>query len=160
MTKAWVLAAFTALAAIASAEEIPGGAALTDTVRGLDTKLFDAYNRCDLDTLSAMVSEDLEFYHDVTGLSRGRDVFLTAIKNNICGKVHRDLVAGTMEVYPLAHFGAVEIGQHVFCDPRQTPVCDPKTAGIAKFVTLWRFADGKWQITRVISFNHVNNWQR
>ena len=31
------------------------------TILSLDTKLFDAYNHCDLTTLGAMVSDDLEF---------------------------------------------------------------------------------------------------
>ena len=45
-----------------------------------------------------MVAEDLEFYHDQTGLAVGRQPFVDAIKANICGKVHRELVAGTIEV--------------------------------------------------------------
>jgi len=50
-------------------------AALTETVTALDTKLFDAYNHCDLTTLGAMVSDDLEFYHDQTGLMVGKAPF-------------------------------------------------------------------------------------
>jgi uncharacterized protein DUF4440 len=97
----------------------PSAAELQRTVAALDTRLFAAYNHCDLETLAALVAEDLEFYHDKTGLSRGRAPFIAAIKSNICGKVHRDLVAGSLEVYPLHGYGAVEIGTHVFCDPRQ-----------------------------------------
>ncbi len=63
--------------------------ALFLTIRSLDAKLFDAYNHCDLTTLGAMVSDDLEFYHDQTGLSVGKAPFLAAIKQNICGKVQR-----------------------------------------------------------------------
>src|ERR1700681_367727 len=59
---------------------------LFKTIQSLDTKLFDAYNHCDLTTLGAMVSDDLEFYHDQTGLSVGKEPFLAAIKQNICGK--------------------------------------------------------------------------
>jgi hypothetical protein len=40
-----------------------------------------------------MIDENLEFYHDQTGLSVGRQLFLDAIKANICGKVHRELVS-------------------------------------------------------------------
>ena len=76
-------------------------AELTQTVAALDTKLFDAYNHCDLKTLGAMVSDDLEFYHDQTGLMVGKAPFLEAIQNNICGKVERTLVPGSMEVYRL-----------------------------------------------------------
>src|ERR1051325_4777721 len=65
---------------------------LFKTIQALDSKLFDAYNHCDLATLGAMVSDDLEFYHDQTGLSVGKEPFLPAIRENICGKVERFLV--------------------------------------------------------------------
>src|SRR5581483_9590207 len=93
-------------------------ATLLETVAGLDAGLFDAYNRCDLEKLGSYVADDLEFYHDRTGLSRGRQVFLDSIRNNICGKVHRDLIPGSLEAYPLNGYGAVEIGDHIFCDSR------------------------------------------
>jgi Domain of unknown function (DUF4440) len=143
-----------------TAKNPPAPDPLFQTVAALDTALFDAYNRCDLDKLGSMVADDLEFYHDKTGLSRGRAPFIAAIKNNICGKVHRDLVAGSLEVYPLHGYGAVEIGTHVFCDPRQTAVCDAAKSGVAKFVMLWQNAGGTWTLTRVISYDHVSDWQR
>jgi ketosteroid isomerase-like protein len=139
---------FAALSA-AHAQSAESPEALFKTVQGLDTQLFDAYNHCDLATLSAMVSDDLEFYHDKTGLATGRQVFIDAIKNNICGKVTRELVPGTLEVYPLAHYGAVEIGIHQFHHPGQAD-----NVGEAKFVHIWRIQDGKWTITRVISYDH------
>ena len=139
----------------------PGAQAqLVRTVTALDAELFAAYNHCDLDKLGALVAGDLEFYHDQTGLSRGREAFLAAIKNNICGKVHRDLVAGTLEVYPLAHYGAVEMGTHVFCDPHPVARCDPAKSGIARFVMLWREEGGTWQLTRVVSYDHQSDRQR
>src|SRR5262249_713587 len=87
---------------------------LFKTIQSLDAKLFDAYNHCDLTTLGAMVSDDLEFYHDQTGLSVGKEPFLAAIKQNICGKVQRALLTDTLEVHPLKGYGAVEIGIHRF----------------------------------------------
>lgn len=122
---------------------------LFKTIHGLDTKLFDAYNHCDLTTLGAMVSDDLEFYHDQTGLSVGKEPFLAAIKQNICGKVQRELLSDTLEVYPLKGYGAVEIGIHRFHHPQ-----DPENLGDAKFVMLWQNKDGVWKVTRVISCDH------
>src|SRR6185437_7773361 len=84
-----LLAPLASVAQPASAKSAAGPDALFQTVSALDTKLFDAYNHCDLDTLGAMVADDLEFYHDKTGLSVGKQAFLEAIKQNICGKVHR-----------------------------------------------------------------------
>ena len=124
--------------------------ALTRTVTALDTKLFDAYNRCDLTTLGTMVSDDLEFYHDQTGLTVGKTPFLASIKQYICGKVERTLVPGTMEVYPLKGYGAVEIGVHRFHHPAEPG----NGMGEAKFVTLWQNKDGVWRVTRVISYDH------
>ncbi|MDQ6873144.1 MAG: nuclear transport factor 2 family protein, partial [Gemmatimonadota bacterium] len=126
------------------------------TIAGLDSVLFDAYNRCDLVRLGSFVAEDLEFYHDQTGLARGRQPFIDAVRQNICGKVRRDPVRSSLEVYPLKGYGAVETGGHMFCDPRVHRVCDEKTSGIAKFVILWQLKDGTWSIPRVISYNHVS----
>jgi hypothetical protein len=121
------------------------------TVAALDTKLFDAYNHCDLATLGDLVSNDLEFYHDKTGLTVGKKPFVDAIQQNICGKVERTLVAGSLEVYPLAHYGAVEIGIHRFTHPGHPE----EGVGEAKFVMLWQNKEGKWFITRAISFDHA-----
>jgi ketosteroid isomerase-like protein len=121
---------------------------LFDTVEALDTEFFGAYNHCDLATVSSMVADDLEFYHDVTGFSPGRQLLLDGLKNNICGKVTRELVPGTLEVYPIAKYGAVEIGIHRFHHPGNTDV------GEARFITLWQNKDGVWKITRALSFDH------
>lgn len=123
---------------------------LFKTIESLDSRLFDAYNHCDLKTLGAMVSEDLEFYHDQTGLSAGKDPFIAAIRQNICGKVLRILVPGSMEVYSLKGYGAVEIGVHRFHHPEHPE----DGVGEAKFVTLWQNKDGVWKVTRAISYNH------
>lgn len=124
--------------------------ALFQTISVLDTKLFNAYNKCDLKTLGAMVSDDLEFYHDKTGLSVGKPLFIEAIRKNICGKVHRELVPGTLEVYPLNGYGAVEIGVHRFTHPGLD-----NELGEAKFITLWQNQNGAWKVTRVISYDHA-----
>lgn len=99
--------------------------------------------------LGSMVSDDLEFYHDQTGLSVGKAAFLAAIKQNICGKVQRTLIEGTLEVYPLNNYGAVEIGIHRFHHSDESD-----NVGDAKFVHVWHNDNGVWKITRVISYQH------
>ncbi len=131
------------------AQAAPAPDSLFQTIQSLDTQLFDAYNHCDLQKLGSLVTEDLEFYHDKTGLAVGRQALVDAVKKNICGKVTRQLVPGTLEVYPIATYGAVEIGVHRFHHPG-----NDADVGEAKFVMLWRNKDGVWQITRVISFDH------
>jgi len=121
---------------------------LTKAITALDKQLFDAYNTCDIEKLGTLVADDLEFYHDKTGLAVGKKPFLDAIKMNICGKVTRELVPGSLEVYPLHGYGAVEIGVHRFHHPGDSDV------GEAKFVQLWQYKNGAWKITRVISYDH------
>lgn len=125
--------------------------ALFQTIQSLDTQLFDAYNHCDLEKFGSLVADDLEFYHDKTGLSRGRAALLEGIKNNICGKVTRELVPGSLEVYPIADYGAVEIGVHRFRHPGHET---SDSIGEAKFIHLWQKTNGAWKVTRVISFDH------
>jgi Domain of unknown function (DUF4440) len=132
-------------------EDIKDQAQLTAAITTLDKELFDAYNTCDLEKLGTLVVDDLEFYHDKTGLAVGRQVFLDAIKNNICGKVTRKLVDGSLEVYPLKGYGAVELGVHRFYHPGMQ---DHGVVGEAKFITLWQYKDGAWKVSRVISYDH------
>lgn len=142
---------------VASAAAVHAGEkqadALTVTIAASDRALFDAYNSCDLPKLGLMVTEDLEFYHDQAGLMRGRVPFVEAIKANICGKVRRDLVPASLEVYPLKGYGAVEIGVHTFCPADTGGTCRAPGAP-AKFVHVWRQTDGNWILARVISYDH------
>jgi len=127
----------------------PAQDALYQTVAALDAKLFDAVNNCDMKTVDSMWADDAEFYHDKNGLMVGRENIVNAIKNNLCGKVTRQLVQGTLEVYPLNGYGAVEIGVHRFYHPS-----DKENMGEAKFIHVWQNKDGVWKITRVISYDH------
>jgi hypothetical protein len=136
--------------AVPSLDAIKTDAELTSAISALDTQLFDAYNTCNLEKLGSMVADDLEFYHDKTGLAVGKKVFLDAIKENICGKVTRELVKGSLEVYPIHGYGAVEIGVHRF----HHPGVQNDVLGEAKFVHLWEYKDGAWKVTRVISYDH------
>jgi hypothetical protein len=133
---------------------------LFTTIAHLDSALFDAYNRCDLVRLGSFVAKDLEFYHDQTGLARGRQSLIDGVRKNVCGRVRRDLVRGSLEVHPLKGYGAVETGDHLFCDPRVYRVCEDTTSGSAKFVMLWQLREGTWSVTRVISYDHVSSYHR
>ena len=121
---------------------------LTATIKRLDAELFDAYNRCELEKFGSFFPEQLEFYHDQTGGGpMTREQLVGAIKQNICGKVHRE--RESLEVYPLKNYGAVELGTHRFTHPGID-----NDSGTAKFVQLWKYEDGRWWLTRVISYDH------
>ncbi|WP_263383017.1 nuclear transport factor 2 family protein [Granulicella arctica] len=141
-----------AILASCQGQSMPSAVPLQEAIAAQDKALFDAYNTCDLVKLGTMVTDDLEFYHDKTGLAVGKQVFLDSIKQNICGKVTRELVPGTLEVHELAHYGAVEIGVHRFHHPGQK---DHDVLGEGKFVMLWQNKDGMWKLTRVISYDHA-----
>ena len=124
---------------------------LFQTISRLDKQVFDAIDRCDMQTEASFWSDDAEFYHDKTGLMVGGQQIVQAFKNNLCGKVKRELVPGTLEVYPLEGYGAVEIGVHRFLHPWEQ---DHGVVGEAKFIHVWQHKDGAWRITRVISIDH------
>ena len=120
------------------------------TISDLDTALFDSYNSCDLEKFKSFFTDDLEFYHDQGGLTVGSQTVTEQVKKNICGKVRRELVAGTLKVYPMHGYGAVEVGSHRF-----QPAKGGEPTGEAKFIHVWQRKDGAWKITRVISYDHV-----
>jgi hypothetical protein len=135
-------------------------AAAADTlfrqIAASDSTFFDAYNNCELSKMRAYLTTDIEFYHDQTGLAH-LPKLMSDLQKNICGKVHRDPVPGTLEVYPLKGYGAVATGLHRFCDSRKYRTCEEGKSGVAKFVTLWRKQNGKWRMSRVISYDHASS---
>ena len=131
-------------------DKIQNQAELDKTIAALDTAVFDAYNHCDLPRFASFFTEDVEFYHDATGLTVGRDKLIEGIRNNICGKVTRELVPGTLQAHRLNHYGAVELATHRFHHPGH----ESDGIGEAETVMLWQFKDGAWKVTRVISYDH------
>lgn len=128
----------------------PDSKKLYDSIVAVDSIFFTAYNNCDTVTMASLISEDLEFYHDKGGLMTSKDSVLEAIRKNICGKVTRELVKGSIEVYPIAGYGAVETGRHFFHNNREPEPAEP---AIGKFVQLWKKENGGWKLTRVISLH-------
>jgi|SoiMethySBSTD1v2_1073268.scaffolds.fasta_scaffold2105378_2 hypothetical protein len=152
MLSVYVTLNMCALQANAQAlENIKSQEELNKVVGALDSELFDSYNRCDLDKFSSFFVDDVEFYHDQGGVTLGKAKLLESLKMNICGKVSRELVSSSVQVYPMKGYGAVQMGSHRFHHPGRE---DTEPVGEAKFIHLWRYKDGAWQITRVISYDH------
>lgn len=128
----------------------PDSKVLYDNIVHADSVFFAAYNNCDTTTMASVISEDLEFYHDQGGLMTSKDSVMEAIKKNICGKVTREWVKESIEVYPIAGYGAVEMGSHFF---RNNQEPEPVTHKIGKFVQLWKNENGNWRLTRIISLH-------
>ncbi|SRR5258708_6246817 len=127
----------------------PKTQALYNTIVHMDSVYFNAYNSCDMQTQTAIYSDSLEFYHDASGLTTSKTTVLDAIKKNICGKVTRVLEKGSIEVYPLPNYGAVEMGLHSFINHAENNSMSKPD----KFILIWRFKNDQWQIPRVISLH-------
>ena len=117
----------------------------------MDSVLFDAFNSRDAEKFKSLFTEDLEFYHDKGGLTNYDHTinFMNEVAKNNNG-LRRDLVKGSLEVYPIPGYGAMEIGAHTFCHLEN----GKQDCGTFKFVQIWQKKNGDWKITRVISYGH------
>ena len=61
----------------------------------------------------------------------------------------RELLKGSIEVYPIPNYGAVQMGAHRFYNHQE------KTgpSRFSKFVHLWHRENGMWKLARVISLH-------
>lgn len=145
-----VLLAAVAFAASAGNPQPP---ALQDTIAALDKAVFDSFNRCadpaQLQAHADHFAPDVEFYHDTGGVTWTRDAMIASTAKFACGRYTRELVAGSLRVYPVKDFGAISQGVHRFCQV-DTGACD----GEADFTMVWHQHDGHWQVTRVLSYGH------
>ena len=126
-------------------------AILYNEIAHMDSVLFGAFNSRDVDQFKNLLTTDLEFFHDKGGLTNYEHTIgfmkTTAQSDN---KLRRDLVKGSLEVYPIPGYGAMEIGSHTFCHEEQ----GKQECGTFKFVHIWQKKDGQWKISRVVSYGH------
>ena len=129
----------------------PASQELYNEIKRMDAALSDAFDSHDINKLKALFAEDLEFYQDNEGLDRYEQAmkdFETLFAQD--NKMRRKLVEGSLEVYPIKDYGAIEIGSHQFCHLEK----GKDECGTFRFVHLWRRGDGAWKISRVVSYAH------
>mgnify|MGYP000612992128 CR=1 FL=1 len=123
----------------------------------LDSLFWQAYNTCDVPGMAQFLSEDLEFYHDKSGLTAPKKALVAGMKTGLCGNadlhLRREAVKGTVEVFPLHNYGAILSGEHVFYVVPKGK--EEYLDGIAKFTHVWRYEGGKWTMARVLSYDHA-----
>lgn len=126
---------------------------LYDSIAYLDSIFFNAFNTRDLDKLKTLLSDSLEFYHDLGGVTNYIQN-IDAFKRTFAGdrKLRRELLKNTLEVYPINNYGAVETGIHRFYATEKGQ--QEMLSSEAKFVQLWQRKNGEWKITRIISYGH------
>jgi len=117
----------------------------------MDSVLFNSFNSRDIDQFKKLFTLDLEFYHDKGGLTNYEysisSLKTTAALNN---QLKRELVKGSLEVYPIPGYGAMEIGAHTFCHVEN----GKQDCGTFKFVHIWKKDNNEWKIARVVSYDH------
>ena len=148
----WVTLTATALAASSvAAEETAADPELVAEMQKADAALFDAFNACDLETVGKLFAEDLEFFHDLGGLTDYRQSMdnTKALCDRKLG-LKRELVEGSMEVYPVPGFGAIQKGRHTFCHMEN----GKNDCGTFEFVHVWRRDGDSWELARVVSYGH------
>lgn len=154
---ATILTTTTLFYACSTARHYPGEAyipvdkPLYDTVRALDSTLFDAFNSKDFERFEKFFSNDLEIYQDNVGVrdyNQSMEAFRELLNRDYV--LTRQLVEGSLEVYPIKGYGAIETGKHTFCHTENgKPDC-----GTFKFTHIWERRNGEWKITRIITYDH------
>lgn len=129
---------------------------LSKTILSLDSTFWQAYNNCDVETMEKFFTNDLEFYHDKGGLTEGASALFGNVRKGLCGnenfRLRRVAIPGTMKVYPLENYGAILSGEHLFYINETGK--EERLDGIARFTHVWKYADGKWKMHRVLSYDH------
>lgn len=125
-----------------------------------DSLLWLHYNRCEMEKLRSLFTEDIEFYHDKGGPLKGLNNLISTSQKNLCGnenfRLRRDAVPGTIKAFPMTNngeiYGAILTGEHVFyiLENGQKPRLD----GRAKFTHLFLKTGSGWKISRVLSYDH------
>ncbi len=131
---------------------VPAADPLYEKMLALDKAMFDSFNRCsdpaELKKHAAFFAKDVEFYHDLGGVTLGVDALMANTRQNVCGKFRRELDLDSFRVYPIPGYGAMAIGTHRFCHTPTT--CE----GVGEFTTVWKENGGDWQVTRALSYAH------
>lgn len=129
---------------------------LYQTIAELDSIVFEAYNSCNLSDFANYFVEDLEFYHDKSGMISSRKTMLEALNLMLCDdekvRTRRELIKGSLKVYPIDNFGAIQIGEHQYF--KSFDGQPEQLVEVAKFTHIWRNDKMGWRITRVMSYDH------
>lgn len=146
----WLLL-FTIMVAAAGAQKPAADKKLYAEIAHMDSVLFTAFNSKNLEAFKNIFDKDLEFYHDKGGLSNYA-ANIEASKSMFARvpDLHRTLLAGSLEVYPIPGYGAIQVGIHRFCH-RENGKDD---CGNFKFLHIWKQTPEGWKLARVVSYDH------
>jgi hypothetical protein len=132
---------------------------MTAAIAKADADLFDAaFMQCDAAKVAAMTTEDFRFVHDKDG-ENTRARFVDNLKGH-CARVktgedfpaRRELVPGSLEVWPIDKYGALELGVHRFY--ARLPGKPEQLTETGNFMILWKQVGGRWLMSESISYGH------
>lgn len=125
-------------------------------VREADARFWRAYNACDLATMGRLLTDDVEFYHDRTGLTASRAAVVESLRKGPCGEpgmhLRREAVADSVEFHPLAGGYAILSGRHRFYVQRGGE--PERLDGEAEFTDLFKSGADGWRMHRILSYDH------
>jgi hypothetical protein len=162
MHRSLLIAALLAgLSLPASAATLSEGPALRATIEKVDAEFFDLFfEQCDPVRASASLTADFEMYHDKDGEVARSGADMVKLYTKQCEgrkapnawRSRRELVAGSMTLYPIAGIGVFQQGEHVFYERQGNG--PEKLVGKAKFSQFWRLESDGWKLSRVFSYDH------
>jgi hypothetical protein len=126
---------------------------LTAEIVAADARLFDGVNRRDIGPLKAGFSPRLEFYHDrsgVTGYADNIAIFEQTFASP--GRLRREAMPETVEVFPAGPDHAMQIGKHRFCN-KPSP-SEPEGCSVYRYSMVWERDGGQRKLLRVLSYDH------
>ncbi|HEY6123030.1 MAG TPA: nuclear transport factor 2 family protein [Steroidobacteraceae bacterium] len=132
-----------------------------EEILAADQALFSAFfDRCDVAALATMVTDDFEMFHDKNGfMAKSGKEFIDAIAGTCARqktgedyRARRELVPGTLKVYPLNNYGAIEVGVHRFY--QLLPGKPEKLVEVSQLTHVWKKEESGWKLARVLSYDH------
>lgn len=126
------------------------------TVRNADDAFWRAFNACDAAAMISFLADDVEFYHDMTGLTRSREAVAASLMKGPCGTpllhIRREPVASSLRYQAIPGYGAMLTGEHLFYAKQGD--APEKAATDARFLVIWKLQSGHWLMTRIVSYDH------
>jgi hypothetical protein len=131
--------------------DTPTSGPLYNEIARLDSLMFDAFNVRNINLLKQFFDQGLELYQDNIGVRNYNET--VAAFTQLFEKEYiltRKPVPGSMEVYPIKDYGAIQTGQHIFSHLEN----GKEETATYKFMQIWQKKEGKWRVTREITYGH------
>ncbi|WP_306568160.1 serine hydrolase domain-containing protein [Flavobacterium lindanitolerans] len=165
MNKSGYFTFFLLFALLQGKAQVEKTSELYKTIMSKDSLLFNiGFNTCDVSQFENLMSEKLEFFHDIDGIS-DKKKFLKDFKGGLCRnpknyQARRELLSGSTEIYALYEksnggklYGALQTGIHQFFE-KETGQPE-KFGSSARFSHLWLLENGEWKLVKSYSYEHV-----